>query len=301
MVEVAPVAGEIEEQLSLDTFLETWPHESYGLPEVQAFKASLLDHADLLAREDGAVLGSGFVALFPGLPESPRVMLTVPPRNRGRGAGTALYAAISDWARERGLQTLKGVVPDNDPDSLAFAERRGFVEDRREKGVALDLTAIEPPRASRPGRRDRHLGRRPELAHGMFEVSVEASPDVPGDEDEEHQSFEAWLEHDMRARATVPRRPSSRSRATRSSATRSSPSRRSRGDRLPRPDGGQARLARSRHRAGAEGSADRLGEANGYEQLQTKNDERNEPIRRLNAEFGYAPAVGRIYVRGPLA
>ena len=86
MVEVAPVADEADEQLSLDAYLETWPHESYGLPEVRAFKASLLDHADLLAREDGAVLGCGFVALFPGLPESPRVMLTVPPRNRGRGA-----------------------------------------------------------------------------------------------------------------------------------------------------------------------------------------------------------------------
>jgi GNAT superfamily N-acetyltransferase len=99
MIEVAPVTDEADEQRSLDTYLETWPHESYGLAEVQAFKASLLDHADLLAREDGAVLGCGFVALFHGLPESPRVMLTVPPRNRGRGAGTALYAAISDWAR----------------------------------------------------------------------------------------------------------------------------------------------------------------------------------------------------------
>jgi len=303
MVEVAPVAGEIEEQLSLDTFLETWPHESYGLPEVQAFKASLLDHADLLAREDGAVLGSGFVALFPGLPESPRVMLTVPPRNRGRGAGTALYAAISDWARERGLQTLEGVVPDNDPDSLAFAERRGFVEDRREKGVALDLTAIEPPRAqSPPGVEIVTWADRPELVHGMFEVSVEASPDVPGYEDEEHRSFEAWLEHDMQG-------PGDRPEGTYVAVA---------GDEVV----GYAKLSFSTIAAATayhdltavkrawrgRGIARALkaaqiawAKANGYEQLQTQNDERNEPIRRLNAEFGYAPAVGRIYVRGPLA
>src|SRR6187200_642866 len=131
MIEVSPVADEVEEQLSLDAYAETWPHESFGLPEVQAFKASLLDYADLLAREDGAVLGSGFAALFPGLPESPRVMITVPPRHRGRGAGTTLYSAISDWARERGLETLEAVLTDDDSDSLAFAERRGFVEERR--------------------------------------------------------------------------------------------------------------------------------------------------------------------------
>src|SRR5436309_15867328 len=99
VIEVSPCADEADEQRSLDTYLETWPHEQFGLPEVQAFKASLLDHADLLAREDATVLGSGFAARFPGLPERPRVMVTVPTRHRGRGAGTALYSAISDWAR----------------------------------------------------------------------------------------------------------------------------------------------------------------------------------------------------------
>src|SRR6188472_1658323 len=83
-IEISPVADEVEEQLSLDAYLETWPHESFGLPEVQAFKAGLLDHADLLARQDGVVLGCGFAALFPGLPKSPRVMITVPPGKRCR-------------------------------------------------------------------------------------------------------------------------------------------------------------------------------------------------------------------------
>jgi predicted GNAT superfamily acetyltransferase len=41
--------------------------------------------------------------------------------------------------------------------------------------------------------------------------------------------------------------------------------------------------------------------ANGYEELRTTNDERNAPIRRLNAEFGYRPSVGRIHLKGPLA
>jgi hypothetical protein len=60
-------------------------------------------------------------------------------------------------------------------------------------------------------------------------------------------------------------------------------------------------LARSRCRAGVEGKADLVGEANGYVELRTRNEQRNAPIRRLNEAFGYRPSVGRVYMRGPLA
>ena len=225
MVEVTPVANEADEQLSLDRYIETWPHESYGLPEVHAYKASLLDHADLLAREDGVVLGSGLVVLFSGLPESPRVMITVPPAHRGRGAGTALYSAISDWARERGLETLEAVVADNDPDSLAFAERRGFAMERHEKGVALDLTAIEPPPVESPaGVEIVTWAGRPELAHGCSRSRSKPRPTCPATRTRSTSRSRRGSSTTCRARATGPRRPSSRSRAARSSATRSSPS-----------------------------------------------------------------------------
>jgi GNAT superfamily N-acetyltransferase len=45
----------------------------------------------------------------------------------------------------------------------------------------------------------------------------------------------------------------------------------------------------------------RWAKENGYEELRTRNDERNTPIRHLNLAFGYRPAVGRIYLQGPLA
>jgi len=67
MMDVAPIANDADEQLSLDAYVATWPHDSFGIPELQAFKAGLVDHADLLAREDGAVLGSGFRGALPRL------------------------------------------------------------------------------------------------------------------------------------------------------------------------------------------------------------------------------------------
>jgi GNAT superfamily N-acetyltransferase len=41
--------------------------------------------------------------------------------------------------------------------------------------------------------------------------------------------------------------------------------------------------------------------ANGYTELHTRNEQRNEPIRRLNESFGYRPGIGRIYLVGPPA
>ena len=39
---------------------------------------------------------------------------------------------------------------------------------------------------------------------------------------------------------------------------------------------------------------------NGYVKAVTYNDERNEPIRRLNERFGYQPAGGSLLLRGPI-
>jgi GNAT superfamily N-acetyltransferase len=303
VIEVSPVADEADEQLSLDAYHETWPHESFGLPELQSFKASLLAYADLLARENGAVLGSGFAALFPGLPESPRVLITVPPGHRGRGAGTALYSALSDWAREHGLGTLEAVLADNDPDSLAFAKRRGFVVERHEKGVALDLAEVEPPPVEPPpGVEIVTWADRPELARGLFEVSLDASPDVPGYEDEEHEPFEAWLAHEMQG-------PGDRPEATfvavagdeavgyaKFSLSSTAPTR------AHHDLTAVKRAWRGRGIARALKSA-QIGwaKANGFELLKTTNDERNTPMRRLNEQLGYRPWIGRLFLRGPLA
>ena len=39
----------------------------------------------------------------------------------------------------------------------------------------------------------------------------------------------------------------------------------------------------------------------GFHRMQTQNEARNEPIRRLNLRLGYQEAPGEIVLRGPLA
>ncbi len=229
--------------------------------------------------------------------------MSVLPEVRRRGVGTALYVAISAWARERGLDTIEAIVHDDDPESLGFARRRGFAEHSHEKGVSLDLTRTEPPKVEPPeGVEITTWAERPELASGMYEVVLEAAPDIPGAEDETIEPFEHWMEHDMQG-------PGDRPDATfvavagdevigyakfsLSVAQTTTAHHDLTGVKRAWRDRGVARALKATQIAWAK--------ANGYEELRTRNDERNAPIRHLNEEFGYRPTVGRIYMRGPLA
>jgi mycothiol synthase len=303
VVEVRVCADEREEQVSLDVYNAVWPHEAVTMDEVRHFKAAMTAHVDFVAWIDGEPAGSGFAAIMPQRPEVPNVLLTVLAGARRRGVGTALYEAISDWTRGHELDLLEAVVSDDDPESLAFAERRGFREDRREKGVSLKLTEIESPSVEPPeGIEIVTWAERPDLAPRIYEVALEASPDVPGSEDEIMEPFEDWLVNEMQGSGDKPE-------ATflavageevvgyaKFSLTDAQP-------KTAHHDlTGVKRAWRGRGIARVlKATQIRWAKENGYEELQTRNDERNAPIRHLNREFGYRPATGRIYLRGPLA
>ena len=231
------------------------------------------------------------------------VLSTVSVAHRRRGVGTRLYEAASDWARERGLDRIEVPVRDNDPESLAFAERRGFVEERREKGLVLELTGLEPPPVEPPeGVEIVTWAERPDVARGMYQVACEAYPDVPGFEQDEMEPFEGWLAHDMQGSGD---RPDATFVAlaggevvgyAKFSIT------------AARPKAAAHDLTAVRRAWRGRGVARALkatqigwAKANGFEQLDTRNEERNAPIRKLNEEFGYRPGIGRIHLQGPLA
>ena len=218
--------------------------------------------------------------------------------------GTGFYEVISTWARARNLDTIEAVVADDDPESLAFAERRGFAVNSREKGLSLDLTRIDAPDVMPPpGIEIVPWAERPELAHGMYEVVLEAAPDIPGGEIELLEPFEDWLAHDMQGG------PGDRPEATfvavagaevigyaKFSLTAAQPTTAHHdltGVKRAWRGRGVARALKATQIAWAK--------ANGYEELRTRNEERNAPIRHLNEEFGYRPTVGRTYLKGPLA
>lgn len=303
VIEVFPVANQADELVSLEVYNAVWPHDAVTLDEVHSFKAAMVEYIDLLAVVEGEPAGSAVATIQPQRRDVVYVLSTVRVAQRRRGVGTRLYEAVSDWARERGLDRIEVPVLDNDPESLAFARRRGFVEERREKGLVLELAAVEPPPVEPPeGVAIVTWAERPEAARGMYEVACEAYPDVPGFEEDEMEPYEDWLAHDMQGSGD---RPDATFVAVaggevvgyaKFSITAARP-------RAAAHDLTAVRRAWRGRGVARALKATQIGwaKANGFEQLDTRNEERNAPIRRLNDEFGYRPGIGRIHLQGPLA
>lgn len=303
MIEIHVCANEADELRSLQIYNIVWPHDAITIDEVHSFKSSMSDWVDALALDDGTSIGSGFAGIRPQRPDRVFALVTVLSEHRGRGAGSTLYETISAWAADRGLEQIETWVEEDDAESVAFAERRGFVEIERDGRMVLDLasveeTAVEPP----PGIEIVTWAERPELDRGMYEVACESYPDIPGSEQEQMEPFEDWLEHDMRGSGDLPE-------ATfvaladgevvgyaKFSLTAAQP-------KVAHHDiTGVKRAWRCRGLAGALKRAQiAWAKQQGYEQLRTANELRNEPIRRLNARLGYREEPGRVFLLGPLA
>jgi GNAT superfamily N-acetyltransferase len=303
VITIAACADEADVQLGLDIYNAVWPHDRLTMADVRSYHASVSDHVNHLARLDGAAAGSAVSVIAPQRPDRVFTIVTVLAGPRRHGAGSALYQAISAWAAERGLAVLEVAVLDNDPQSLAFATRRGFVEERREVGVVLHLAELEPLAVEPPdGIEIVSWAQHPDLARGMYDVAVEAEPDIPGFEDDEIEPFDDWLAHDRQGSGD---RPEATFVAlagrevigyAKFSLTPAQPT-------IAHHDlSAVKRVWRGRGVARALKTTQiNWALANGYTELHTRNDERNEPIRRLNARFGYRPGIGRVYLAGPLA
>ena len=232
-----------------------------------------------------------------------RCEVSVAPAERGRGHGSALLGAVGAWAHALGYDELTAPVQADGPASLAWAERRGYREVGRDAMLVLELRGLAPPAVAAPqGIEIATWAERPELARGMHTVALEAYPDVPGEADTPVPPFAEWLAMDMEG-------VSDRPEATFIALV---------GDLVvgygmlslvpDRPDlaghgfTGVLRAWRGRGIAGAIKRAEiAWAIAAGYERLETHNDDRNEPVRRLNLRHGYALRPGVVTVRGPIA
>jgi GNAT superfamily N-acetyltransferase len=299
VLEVKPCANSLDELTSLDIYNAVWPRDAVTIDAVHAFKDSTKDYVDYLVRNDGNVVGSGVGAILGYRMDRVISIITVPVVHRKRGVGTALYRALSAWANEPGARELEVSVADHDAESLSFAEHRGFVEERREVRLVLKLAGLSPSRVNPPvGIEIVSWAQRPELARGMYEVDIEARPDIPGFEDVAAEPFEEWKTHRLERSADSPE-------ATfiavvdeevvgyaKLSLTASASA------------GNSMTAVRRAWRGRGIARALKTTEinwalANGYTELHTSNEARNHPINRLNARLGYRPGDTTIYLVGP--
>jgi GNAT superfamily N-acetyltransferase len=292
-------------QRGLDLVADLFPERAVTLEDTRDWLANVDQYANVLAVLGEDAVGFGTYAAEPRMRTraGAYAMVVVRALQRRTGIGTALYAALSREAARHGTAVFDSYVKEGDDWSLGWATRRGFEETGRESRLELDLSGIEAPVLDPPdGIRIVSWAEFPDLVRGMYEVAQEAYPDVPGNENDLMESFDDWLAHDLGGHGDKPE-------ATfvalagdevvgyaKFSLTDAQP-------KVAFHDiTGVKRAWRGRGIAAALKRAEiAWAKWNGYERLSTMNEERNEPIRRLNERYGYETVPGRIFVRGPLA
>ena len=224
------------------------------------------------------------------------LFIAVAPAHRRRGVGTDLYELAAAHVSEVGAREVSSFVRDDEPHALAFAERRGFVERRRERSWALDLRKVQPKRpADRDGFRAVRLREVRERVEDLFAMYEEAHADMPSDHrlslqlDEWRRETLENPELDLDASSVVLAgdRPVSLSWLTTDQGARIASSELT-GTARDFRGRGLARLAK-------EASIAWAAEA-GLEYLITSNDSTNSPMLALNERLGYEPRTTLIEV-----
>jgi mycothiol synthase len=143
-------------------------------------------------RKTGEVVASGAMSHSPFSydPHKFWVDVTVHPDHRGRGIGRALSSLIESEASSHRAVCLWTNVRWDDPRSLEFSERLGFVELRRVWMSTLKVSQQNVPAPSDRGAQLEREGIRfttlaeegpelPGVRHRLFDLLTEASRDVP--------------------------------------------------------------------------------------------------------------------------
>jgi len=168
------------------------------------------DHAKhfkrrIVAEADGRVVGSGDLhhSRWTFRPDKYWIEVKVDPDHRRRGHGSALYDALERAARERGARALVTSAKESLTEGVRFAEKRGFVEVKRDWESRLDVGAFDfEPFAAAPKRVAEQritvttlaaeLARDPDALRRAYELDMDCARDVPSVDPFTPPTFEEW-------------------------------------------------------------------------------------------------------------
>jgi mycothiol synthase len=219
-------------------------------------------------------------------------MVRVLPEARRQGAGSALLAAASVEARELGKGSLFGRVAGDDPESLAWVERRGFAVISQDVIQTREL-GVEPAPVPPAGIVLEEF--RPDHLEGVYAVAVDATPDLAVGAEIAARPYEAWLA-EIQGRILFVALEGDRvvgyATLLRLGALP---------DTLEHELTGVLRTHRRRGIAEAlKREQIRWAAAHGYKRLLTWTQEGNDAMRGLNLKLGYRERLASLAVKGPL-
>ena len=302
MLRIREIAeDELEELVAIA--LEAQPREHATVGGFVDWRNQAEDMLWVLAERDDETVGAGYALVGWHTPPHRSIGAAfVPHDERGAGVGIAILDALEGWAAEHECTELEGPVSEEDVGSLAWAARHGYHEIGRNSRLVLDLATAEIRDPAPPeGIEIVTWAERPELAEGLWDVAREATPDIPGGEEDDIGTLEEWLARDMRGASDDPRAVFAALENGEVVGYAKLSFSEDDTERAFHDLTGVKRAHRGRGIASAlKRTQIAWAKANGYTSLQTSNEVRNEPIRRLNERYGYVLEPGVVIVRGGL-
>lgn len=156
---------------------------------------------------DGEVVAQGHAAHDQWMPDGCFALrVRVDLASRHLGAGAEVYRALEDWALVQGATRLETQVKENQPEALAWAERRGWVKEHHLFESTLQLADWAPPadlldavrRAEASGIRFAHLADEVPEAETLrrhYDLLTEMVVDVPVFGERGMPPFEVWKQY----------------------------------------------------------------------------------------------------------
>jgi mycothiol synthase len=281
-----------ETDADLEGWCRVWttitPREPVTLEEVKRRLERQPERLYLVAEGAGRIVAVGFAGPSQS-PERTAVAVRVLPEHRRRGLGSEILDRVVAHAADLGPEWASGMVDEDDPESVAWAQRRGFEEYGRQVELSRALGPDEDVPTPPPGIELVELdGRRLADAYAVW---VEGFPDMPVTPAIPAPSYEEWLEEEVSGPVTFV--ALERDRVVGAAAL------------FDRTDGlaehGLTAVTRS-HRG--RGIATALKQAlirwaseHGYRELATWTQDGNAAMQAVNLKLGYRPRPAVINVR----
>jgi GNAT superfamily N-acetyltransferase len=271
-----------------DVWTAITPREPISVDEVKQCLARQPERLYIVAEQARRIVGLGFA----GPSDSPgRLALAVRVLTEAHrcGLGSQLYEQVLSHAREQKPEWVSGLVSGADPDSLAWATRRGFEEYGRDVELIRELRGDE----AFPAPADFAIVEvTPDLREAAYALTREAWEDLPTGFAVRTPDFDEWLAEDLAGPIAFAALDDGEVVGFAALMARDAPG---------LLEHGLTATRRSHRRRGIATALKQTqigwAAANGYRELITFTQDGNEGMQAINLALGYEPQPPWIRVR----